>query len=59
MILPRWSVWPALAVLAFFFVAAVPRRVADPNPGAAANFRSSSSGIVAGSGGPCLERLER
>ena len=37
---PRWSVWPALSVLAFFFVGAVPRHVADPNPGAAATIRS-------------------
>ncbi len=35
----RWTVWPALAVLAFFFVASVPRRVSDPNPGAAAEAR--------------------
>ena len=35
----RWTVWPALAVLAFFFVASVPRRMSDPNPGAAAEAR--------------------
>jgi predicted AlkP superfamily phosphohydrolase/phosphomutase len=40
MILPRWSIWPALAVLAFFVAAAVPRRVVDPNAGAALAARA-------------------
>jgi len=35
----RWTVWPALAVLAFVFVASVPRSVSDPNSGAAAEAR--------------------
>ena len=33
--LPRWTVYPALGVLGVLFVAALPRRHADPNDGAA------------------------
>lgn len=33
--LPRWTVYPALAVLALFVVGAVPRRGSDPDAGAA------------------------
>jgi len=41
----RWTVWPALAVLAFVFVASVPRSVKDPNPGAAAAARGEASNV--------------
>jgi predicted AlkP superfamily phosphohydrolase/phosphomutase len=39
--LPRWTVWPALAILAAFLVPAVPRRGADPLAGAAAARRGA------------------
>ena len=40
MSLPRWTIWPALAVLCFFLVGAVPKRVTDPNAGVAAAARA-------------------
>ncbi len=38
--LPRWTTWPALAVLATFLVTAVPRRAAQPIMGSAAAARA-------------------
>jgi len=43
MSLPRWTIWPAFAVLCFFLVGAVPKRVIDPNAGAAAAARGGQS----------------
>ena len=43
MSLPRWTIWPAFAVLCLFLVGAVPKRVVDPNAGAAAAARAGQS----------------